>query len=149
MAATISYQPQIAQCAMTHDRGSGTAHHRRAKPRVSARDAAGARLTSPGTIQRLGRIVYAVLLFSVVLAVIISSVLRAEHPQPKAWTEVTVQQSGTLWALARAHPVTGLTTAETVELIKASNHLDSALITPGQALRVPAPDGTDTAVASR
>ncbi|MHB1016298.1 MAG: LysM peptidoglycan-binding domain-containing protein [Coriobacteriia bacterium] len=143
MAATISYQARFAQSATKkHDHDSETAVRRRhAMQRNTG--------TSQATIRRLGRIAYAVLLMSVVLAVVIASVVRAERPLPHAWTAVTVQESGTLWALARAHPVDGLSTAETVDLIQRSNHLDSALITPGQALRVPAPEGNDTALASR
>lgn len=148
MAATIGYQARFAQSATKkHDQDSESAvRQRHATRRGPARRSAG---TSQVAVERFGRIAYAVLLMTVVLAVVIASVVRAERPRPDSWTAVTVQESGTLWALARAHPVAGLSTAETVDLIQRSNHLDSALITPGQALRVPAPEGSDTAFASR
>ncbi|MHB8049927.1 MAG: LysM peptidoglycan-binding domain-containing protein [Coriobacteriia bacterium] len=150
MAATITFQAHYAPPATTtHGGNSQEARRGRAVQRTAAHRTGNGRCTSPLTIQRLGRFAYALLLTCVVLAIVVALVVGVERPQPSAWTAVTVEQSGTLWALAQAHPVTGLTTAETVELIKRSNHLESALITPGQALRVPAQDSVALAVVSR
>lgn len=56
-----------------------------------------------------------------------------------AGPSVTVPERGTLWEIASAHPVPGLTTAETVELIKELNGIaDGTVLRPGQVVLVPA-----------
>lgn len=50
---------------------------------------------------------------------------------------VCVQQGDTLWELAEAHPVHGLTTQEVVELVASHNGISDAVIQPGQVLQVP------------
>lgn len=92
---------------------------------------------------------YAALLLCAAIAVTFSTIAKVERPAPTAWSAITVSESGTLWAIAQAHPVPGLSTADTVALIKESNLLDSAIIMPGQTLRVPAQTQPSIAVASR
>ncbi len=53
-------------------------------------------------------------------------------------TRVRAEAGDSLWVIARAHPVAGQTTAETVELIVTLNGLDSPLVPAGGALAVPA-----------
>lgn len=53
------------------------------------------------------------------------------------YTEVRVASGDSLWALAEAHPVDGLETAQVVELIMEENGLSSATLQPGMLLSVP------------
>lgn len=78
------------------------------------------------------------LLVAVALGVaLLAFCVRAPMPTPAGWSVVSVDANGSLWKLASSHPVTGLSTAETVELIQRENSLDSATIYAGQTLRVP------------
>ena len=52
--------------------------------------------------------------------------------------QLEVQAGDSLWKLAAAHPVEGLSTAEVTELLADANHLEGALIVPGQRILVPA-----------
>lgn len=98
---------------------------------------------------RLGRTIFIALLVCAALVVMVSRTVRPAPPAPDAWASVTVTESATLWALAESHPVPGLSTAETVTLIRESNALPSATIHEGQVLRVPAQLDVALAVASR
>lgn len=49
---------------------------------------------------------------------------------------VEVFEGDSLWTLAEEHPVSGLTTQETTELIRAWNDLDHATLQPGMELLV-------------
>lgn len=51
---------------------------------------------------------------------------------------VTVSAGASLWSLAEAHQVDGLSTQQTTELIRAWNDLDSSMLQPGDTLVVPA-----------
>jgi hypothetical protein len=57
----------------------------------------------------------------------------------------TVRISGgdTLWSIASAHPVTGLDTAQTVDLIAELNHLDGFGLVAGDTVLVPAGGSSD------
>jgi len=50
---------------------------------------------------------------------------------------VHVANGDTLWSLARAHPVPGLSTAQTVDLIRAINGRTDAAIQAGEVLLIP------------
>jgi hypothetical protein len=52
-------------------------------------------------------------------------------------SRLQVQAGDSLWNLAAAHPVEGLSTAQVAELLADANHLDGALIVPGQTILVP------------
>lgn len=62
---------------------------------------------------------------------------------------LTVAEGASLWSVAAQHPVPGLDTVETVEIIRSLNRLDGSVIHVGQTLRVPARTAPDTAVAVR
>lgn len=62
---------------------------------------------------------------------------------------VTVAEGGNLWQIATAHPVQGLETAETVDLIRATNRLATSVVHVGQTLRVPAQGPAGASLASR
>ncbi|MBN2248291.1 MAG: LysM peptidoglycan-binding domain-containing protein [Coriobacteriia bacterium] len=113
------------------------------RPRASR---AGQKTPDPARV--LARVLYALLLVAAAAAITASVTAHPERPVPVAWSSVTVGPSATLWTIAQANPVEGLSTAETVALIKDSNRLDSAIIAPGQTLLVPARGVTGLAVAS-
>jgi len=93
-------------------------------------------------------VVVALILAAIVVAAL-SLVLQPPAPVPPGWTETTVEPAGSLWTLAAAHPVEGLSTAETATLIAEENGLESAILRPGQIVRVPSRVIADTAVALR
>ncbi len=100
-------------------------------------------------VERFGRLVFVMLLVCAALVVSASRIAQPAPPMPQSWASVTVPEAATLWALAQDHPVPGLSTAETVALIRESNALQSATIHEGQVLRVPARLDATVAVASR
>lgn len=54
---------------------------------------------------------------------------------------VEVGAGDSLWQIAESHSAHGLSTAETVELIRVWNDLDSAMLVPGMELAVPGSQG--------
>lgn len=50
---------------------------------------------------------------------------------------VSVESGDTLWSMAEAHPIDGLTTQQCVKWIIDRNSLDSAILIPGQILELP------------
>lgn len=62
---------------------------------------------------------------------------------------VRVTASQTLWDLASAHPIDGLTTAQTVEHIRDLNDLPGSRIAEGQEIEVPVPANDMAAMAAR
>lgn len=137
MAATLALQ--------TH---SGHHDHPRTHPRVRSGQLQRASIRRYEAA-RVGRIAFFALLASAAVVVALSRAAQPTPPQPEAWASVTVSEAVTLWTLAQSHPVAGLSTAETVALIKESNALRSATIHEGQILQVPARLDTSIAVASR
>ena len=63
-------------------------------------------------------------------------------------TGVRVERGDTLWSIAQAHPVKGLTTAQTADIIASSNSLDGSPLATGRTLVVPAAPLSES-VASR
>lgn len=100
-------------------------------------------------VERLCRLVFITLLICAALVIVVSRVAEPAPPKPESWASVTVSKTATLWALAQDHPIPGLSTADTVALIRESNALQSATIHEGQVLRVPAQLDTAVAIASR
>jgi len=70
-------------------------------------------------------------------------------PTEVSTTQVRVRPTQTLWDLATAHPVPGLTTAQTVEHIKRINSLSTSQLAAGQTIQVPAVGTGHDTVASR
>ena len=73
-------------------------------------------------------------------AAAVSPAIRGPRPGPASYASVTVDDRDTLWNIAADHPVDGLSTADTVAVIREVNGLDSAVIHPGQVLTVPSGD---------
>lgn len=51
---------------------------------------------------------------------------------------VRVQSGDSLWSLAQEHPIDGLSTQETSDVIRSVNHLDRGSLVAGAVLKVPA-----------
>lgn len=52
--------------------------------------------------------------------------------------EVAVERGDTLWSIASAHPIDGMSQVDTVEVLKTWNGLEQASLQPGMVLSVPA-----------
>ncbi len=66
------------------------------------------------------------------------SYARSADPELPATSEVLVDTGDTLWSLARANPVPGLSTSQTAVLIASVNGIDAASLRAGARLTVPA-----------
>ncbi len=87
-------------------------------------------------------------LAAVGIALVLAAVSVISPTSEATLSPVKVEAGQTLWQLARAHPVEGFTTAQTVELIAEKNDLESGSLQAGTTLLVPS--GTrDAAVAMR
>ena len=51
---------------------------------------------------------------------------------------IHVQSGDSLWSLAEEHPIDGLSTQETSDMIRSVNHLDHGSLDAGVDLKVPA-----------
>lgn len=92
----------------------------------------------------------ALLLMAATFVVALHFLLPTPPPAADAWTTIAVPGDGTLWEIASLHSVAGLSTGETVDLIQRENGLATAVLHPGQTLRVPAsPYASGGAVARR
>ena len=108
--------------------------------------------TGLGRHRRLPRasdVVLGIAVLAVVALTAVSVLQAPSRPEVSNWASVRVPENGTLWDLAREHPVSGLSTAETVTLIRARNDLPTGSLVVGQALQVPAMTDGGTAVAQR
>lgn len=100
----------------------------------------GARRNTTATVRRHQRgaafeLAAVVLVCALLLAGIAS---RPDPSQAQQQTvEVTVRAGDTLWDIAAAHPVSGLTTGEVVDTIMDLNGLRTPVIEPGMLIAVP------------
>ncbi len=115
------------------------------------RDARGARtrVIDPLVARRVARVSFVVLLAAAAVLVTLSGACQPERPAPAAWSSVTVAEGSSLWDLAAANPVSGLSTPETILLIRDANGLRSSTLEVGQVLRVPAANAPDLSIAAR
>ncbi|MBN2847726.1 MAG: hypothetical protein JXP72_04650 [Coriobacteriia bacterium] len=88
-------------------------------------------------------------MLAVLVLTAISALQAPARPEVANWASVRVPDNGTLWDLAREHPVSGLSTAETVALIRTRNDLPTGSLVVGQALQVPAITDGGAAFAQR
>lgn len=63
-------------------------------------------------------------------------VSRSRVLEPRT-TTVLATDGDTLWSIAKAHPLAGQSTAQTVEFIAQVNGLDSCRIQAGKSIKVP------------
>jgi LysM repeat protein len=101
--------------------------------------------------QRLSGLEIAILAVSVLVLVAVALLpgLRASAPTWPGAVTVKVDSSQTLWGIAQAHPIEGLTTAQTVAAIRSANQLSDSALREGQLLRVPGAADSSAAMASR
>ena len=99
-------------------------------------------------LQRLSLVEIAALLTIAVLLVAGLLVSRTVTPVDIQTTALRIEQGDTLWTIASAHPVTGLTTAQTADFIARCNRLESGAIAAGAILEVPS-HAESSSVASR
>lgn len=107
-----------------------TSQHRR--PQVAYRSAARvARVRTLGPLEML--------VLAIIAALIIASPFATrQHTNVSGGTRTLQVQSGdNLWSIAQQHPVKGLSTAQTVELIAAGNGLGHGRVSPGQTIVIP------------
>lgn len=90
-----------------------------------------------------GQLVLALLTVMTTFIIMMSSIVFHEisieaSKSSAAMTTLTVVQGDSLWAIASAHPIDGLTTQETVNYISEYNELEStSKLMPGMTLQVP------------
>lgn len=76
-----------------------------------------------------------------VLATSIFSARHAAYAEPVSnvtYETVRVQSGDSLWSLAQEHPIEGLSTQETSDMIRNVNHLEHGSLDAGVHLKVPA-----------
>jgi len=85
------------------------------------------------------------------LALVATLVWLAAEPTPAEvpTRSLRVEAGDSLWSIAAAHRVEGLTTEQTVELIRNTNGMTGSMLQTGQLLRVPDPSSGAAAVALR
>ena len=62
----------------------------------------------------------------------------AESVSNVTYETVRVQSGDSLWSLAQEHPIEGLSTQETSDMIRSVNHLEHGSLNAGAHLKVPA-----------
>ena len=76
-----------------------------------------------------------------VLAMSVFSARHAAYADSVAnvtYETVRVQSGDSLWSLAQEHPIDGLSTQETSDMIRSVNHLERGSLDAGAVLKVPA-----------
>jgi len=118
--------------------------HRRDSGRQSI-----ARPASAVRRQRLNMLEIATLVVIALLLVVGAVTVRPHTPTIDSTKTVQVSAGETLWSIAAAHPISGLTTAQTAESIARDNGLSGAVLSTGQTLVVPAGVADESQMASR
>jgi hypothetical protein len=110
-----------------------------AAPQEQRRQARRTRLSAPE-----------VLVLAILLALLLASAMVARHPagHDVRSTSVRVESGQTLWDLAKSHPVAGMSTDQTAELIAGLNDLGTRGLVAHMVVRVPATTPSDV-LASR
>lgn len=108
-----------------------------------APDVFAGRAAKPACALSIARAIVCGVLLVVLAGVIASSFVSARVSGERAameavrYTEVAVASGDSLWSLASEHPVEGLDTARTVELICDRNGLASGTLYAGMSIEVP------------
>lgn len=89
-------------------------------------------------------------LLVLVIGTLLAAAALSATPRPTELTTTTVRVGAgeSLWELAQRHPVRGMSTGQTVDLLAEINELEGAAIAEGAVLKVPASRGS-SAVAMR
>ena len=114
------------------------------KHRLLSPSAAGAsprlRPPLPLKVSTIVALAVALTLFFVLATSIFSArhAAYAESVSNVTYETVRVQSGDSLWSLAQEHPIEGLSTQETSDMIRDVNHLEHGLLDAGVHLKVPA-----------
>jgi Tfp pilus assembly protein FimV len=88
-----------------------------------------------------------VLMLFIVLVGVLPAAGDPVPPRPAATITVRVSQADTLWSIAAAHRLPGLSTTQMVRVIKEANALSFGALGAGDVLRVPAASTAEAAYA--
>jgi len=82
---------------------------------------------------------FEVLVLILIGALLIVGAVATSRPRVPSTTmaPVSVRSGETVWSLAAAHPVPGLTTAEVADLLVRTNGLEGRTVTPGETVLIP------------
>ena len=91
----------------------------------------------------IGAIAFVFISLAVSIAIIVgisdsNHAAVAEASNAAQFQTIKVAEGESLWTLAEEHPVKGLSTQETSDLIRSRNHLSRATLSAGSYLKVPA-----------
>jgi Tfp pilus assembly protein FimV len=94
-----------------------------------------------------------VLVASLTIAIMVVGLVYLSQPAgqvPQSTCTISVDPQQTLWDVAQQYPIEGLSTAQTVDVIRSLNSMSDSSLAVGQTLRVPSASGSmEAAVASR
>lgn len=113
--------------------------------RTSRRSTSARERRDSGLHAALCAAVVAALIVAVIFAAAVSG--HRSGGRAAATQIVKIDAGDSLWSIAAAHPVPGLSTAQTVELIKRSNQLSGSSVAEGTLLRVPSDRPSSVALA--
>jgi hypothetical protein len=86
----------------------------------------------------------------ITVALIAATIMTSNHTRASVSSErVRVERGQTLWQLAVEHPVAGLTTEQTAQLISSVNHIADGQVAAGKTIDIPAHIDGNLALASR
>ncbi len=90
-------------------------------------------------------------LILVILLLAIAAVIWSQGPAADVDTSrsIRVMPGDTLWSIAEANRLPGLSTSETAHVIRILNHMPASSLAAGDALLVPVPPGSKPLVAAR
>jgi Tfp pilus assembly protein FimV len=88
------------------------------------------------------------LTIAIVVLGVVPTLLSGAPSRPLAATSVRVGPSDTLWTIAAAHRLSGVSTAAMVEEIRRANGLTASNLSAGAVLRVPSAQAADNAYAA-
>lgn len=76
----------------------------------------------------------------IMIALLVAAVLVSKSPTVETATtvSVSVRPGDTLWSLAKAHPVPGLDTAQSAQVIAELNEVAGSTLIAGSVIHVPA-----------
>lgn len=88
------------------------------------------------------------LTLAIVVLGVAPALLSGAPSRPLTSTSVRVGPTDTLWTIAAAHRLPGLSTAATVEEIRRANGLTASNLSAGAVLRVPSAQSAESALAA-
>lgn len=98
--------------------------------------------TRTSSLARVCALVGVVVMFLIVFVAGVSTFsnradLVSQVASEVAWTETSVREGDSLWTLAESHPIEGLSTRETADIIESHNSFDSVVLIAGDTILVP------------